>query len=127
MKPPKPPPSAARPGKPIPVRDLQDASEAATEPDAKLEEVSITVDDTHWSVVAEGESFVGGGEGTVRMLLLCFARDGGEDAREAWVVAERLSDVSGDRLDDAFRGATARLDRREPQGFFEELSGRRGR
>ena len=124
MKYPEPPLRAGPPGKPIPVRALQDAADSPP-PESMPEEMSISIDGVSWSVVADGACQVGGAVGPVHLIMLSFGRDDGGQSREAWVAAGSLDDVSVSRVETAFRASTPRPERREDRGFFEELGGRR--
>ncbi len=122
----EPPPRAGPPGKPIPVRALQDAVDPPP-PESAPEEMSITVDGVNWSVVADGACEVGGAVGSVHLIMLSFARDGDGPSREAWVAAGGLEDLSVSRVEMALADSAPRAERREDKGFFEELGGRRRR
>ncbi|MCA1788837.1 MAG: hypothetical protein LC667_02960 [Thioalkalivibrio sp.] len=126
MSTPEPRPRAGLPGKPIPVRALQDAADTSP-PESALEEMSITVDGVNWSVVADGACEVGGAVGAVHLIMLSFGREDEGPSREAWVAAGSLGDLSASRVETALRGSAPRPERREEKGFFEELGGRRRR
>lgn len=126
MKYPEPPPGAGPPGKPIPVRVLQDAEEPPG-PESTPEEMSITIDGVRWSVVADGACQAGGAVGPVHLIMLSFGRDDGGQTREAWVAAGSLDEMSVSRVETALLGSTPRPERREDTGFFADLGGRRPR
>jgi hypothetical protein len=109
------------------VRVLQETPEANTGPEPAPERRSIELDGVSWQVVADGASVGGGALTPVHMLMLCFTEGDEGEAREAWVVGHRLVELPEDRLAEALRASAPRPERREPQGFFEELGGRRRR
>lgn len=60
-------------------------------------------------------------------MMLRFTNDAEAGTREAWVIGDRLNGVPEGRLVAAIHASEPRPERREPQGFFEELGGRKGR
>ena len=127
MNPPAPPPG--RPGKPTPVRSLRKGPHDTEETDIDPERTSIVLEGVSWEVVVDGASYGGSAPNPVRMLVLRFTRQDDQESRprEAWVVGDRLEDLSEDRLLAALRDAEPRAERREATGFFEDLGGRRRR
>jgi len=109
------------------VRALQETPEASTGPEPAPERRSIELDGGSWQVAADGASVGGGPLGPVHMLMLCFTKGDEGEAREAWVIGHHLEGMPEDRLAAALRASVPRPERREPQGFFEELGGRRRR
>lgn len=129
----RPPPASppGRPGKPTPVRVLQEASEASAGPEPTPQRKSIVLDGVCWQVDVGGASLGGGRLGPVHLLMLCFTKGDDQDedhaVREAWVVGDHLDGIPEKRLVAALHASEPRPERREPPGFFEELGGRRGR
>lgn len=109
------------------MRALQETPEVDAGPEPAPERRSIELDGVSWQVVADGASVVGGPLGPVHMLMLCFTRGDEGEAREAWVIGHHLKGIPEDRLATALHASEPRPERREPQGFFDELGGRRRR
>lgn len=125
----RPPPAsrAGKPGKPTPVRALQETPETSAEPELTPEPRSIQLEGASWEVIADGACVAGGPLGRVHMLMLRFTKDEEGAAREAWVIGDHLEGVPEERLVAALHASEPRPERRGTRGFFEELGGRKGR
>ena len=132
-------PRSARPSKPTPVRALEATPPTRKEgPAPPPERVTLQVDERSWIAEAVGHAE---GAGGIRILLVRF--DPGretadvetvsgteappEEAREAWVVGDRLDALPHALLAEALTRAGPWKGSETTAPFFADEGGRRGR
>lgn len=120
-------PPSARPSKPTPVRALEDTPRTrGGEPGPPPERTTFERDGRAW--VAEVVGQAGGVRPGLLLLKLEPEEPGGDSrARGAWLVGERLSELTESHLERALARSEPWRERREPAPFFTEEGGRRGR
>ena len=124
-------PPSARPSKPTPVRALEDTPRPrGGEPGPPPERTTFESAGRVWvaEVVGQGGG-PGRGVGPGLLLLKLEPEEPGHDseAREAWLVGERLSELTESHLERALARSEPWREKREPAPFFTEEGGRRGR
>lgn len=124
-------PPSARPSKPTPVRALEDTPQPpGGEPGPPPETTTFESGGRVWvaEVVGQG-SGPGRGDGPGMLLLKLEPEEPGDDsgAREAWLVGERLSELTESHLERALAHSEPWREERGPTPFFTEEGGRRGR
>ncbi len=109
------------------MRALEDTPRTrGGEPGPPPERTTFERDGRAW--VAEVVGQAGGVRPGLLLLKLEPEEPGGDSrAREAWLVGERLSELTESHLERALARSEPWRERREPAPFFTEEGGRRGR
>lgn len=124
-------PKSARPSKPTPVRALEDTPRPrGGEPDPPPERTTFESGGRVWVAEVAGQ---GGGPGRAGgpglLLLKLEPEEPGDDGepREAWLVGERLSELTEAHLERALARSIPWREDDGPAPFFTDEGGRRGR